>query len=480
MKPWKPDPALASPSVLDGDASRPQGRSSHPHETFAISPAHATSGRATETAPPRPLPKGEGTGPGDAPCRALRALTPVTVDRPTDGGQKPGLPGKVACLPKRPRGGPRTTEGKQRSRGNAMTHCMYAKTLLPEVLGTELLARRIRDLMAECDPQTPLETHYVTEMARHTVALERLGEAEGAVLRKGAAGAAALSQLFTFDGGMAGMDGRMGRSDEDIMLAGAVASNDLERVTRARRSHERGMKEAQGQFEELRQRRLATAGPAAMGALPPPADAAGVASEGAAQRLATTRFPDEDSCVAYLADWAQNQPFSCPRCGHDRASRIARQESARCQLQCRACRRQVSPRQGTVFACSPLPLRSWFLAIAFLFDCPNATGVEIAQAAGITRRKTARTLAEKVRAALESADRSRRLAGLDAVFLEAGIRPPPTFGASPVGPLDAEPVTGAVARPGAAPVTESPEMPPVPAFPGANLGQSVPANMVQA
>ncbi len=482
MNPSKRAQAAPSRPVLgrEPESSRREGRPPGDPAPFAGPPPCNASGRHSGSDLSASFAPRGAVEPGDRPCGASRAGGPTAAGMPTHGVQTTVLPANAPCPPTRLRGGPNTPEGKRRSRGNALKHGMYAKKLLPEVLGHECVDGKIRDYLEEFNPQTPVEEHYVKAMARHAAALEQLGEIEGAVLRKGAVGALAVSQCLGSDCGLGRASGRTGWTEEDIMLAGAAGGNDLDRVTRARRAHERGMKEAQQQFEAHRQHRLAAAGPAAPGPFPPPAGAACVASDGATERLAATRFPDEDACAEYLAEWARRQPFRCPDCQHDRAKWIAVRECKESRWQCSNCRRQVRMRHGTVLAESHLPLRTLFLAIECLLLHPDATNAEVAEAAGIRRRGTAGRIAKKIRGALGSPGASRCLAGLDAVFLEAAIRPPPTFGANPVGPLDAAPVTGAVARPGAAPVTESPETPPGPALRGDDLRQSFPANMGQA
>jgi hypothetical protein len=56
-----------------------------------------------------------------------------------------------------PQSGPATPGGKARSRRNAIQHGLSASTLLPEILGHELLARHKDRLSAEWRPSTPTQ-----------------------------------------------------------------------------------------------------------------------------------------------------------------------------------------------------------------------------------------------------------------------------------------------------------------------------------
>ena len=304
------------------------------------------------------------------------------------------------------RGGPRTEEGKRNARGNALKHGLTAKTRLPEVLDPGRLDWYVQAFTAEYQPQTATEHVLVQSIAQHATALERIGSMETALLRRGAAAPAIrLEELGE------PMPGPEILSSEEIALAAAAGSDEIEKLTRYRVSHEKGFDAAVEALEKCQNRRAARA------AGPVPASPAL-----AAPTACAARFPTEDACRQYLSAWARQQPFRCPNCDHDEATWLAAQQ----RRQCTACRRQVGVRDGTVMANSHVSLPEWFRAIERLVHQPDAKPAEVARAAGIARRETAGRMAKKIRDALASPEASQRLAGLDEVFGRPAAGAPPT------------------------------------------------------
>ena len=78
--------------------------------------------------------------------------------------------------PARPRsGGPRTPEGKARSRRNALKTGLRAKVVLPEDLAI-VVAQRTTEFVAEFQPRTPYEKRLVRDMALASAQYERCAE----------------------------------------------------------------------------------------------------------------------------------------------------------------------------------------------------------------------------------------------------------------------------------------------------------------
>jgi transposase-like protein len=280
-------------------------------------------------------------------------------------------------------GGPTTDAGKARSRRNACQHGLSADTLLAEVLGTERLERQKEQLRAQWQPASATEELLVVDMARHAAALELVEQAEAAVLRCGA-----RSPLVALN--PAAQDGPEAATER--LLAAAVTTDALDRVTRYRRAHEKGFHNAL-----LRLREVQTS------ARPAPA-------------VATPRFipqfNTEQECEAYLLARARRQPWTCPQCGPARRYWLA----ARQRWECAGCGQQFSFRAGTVLAGSPLPLTIWFAAIGALVADPHLATKVLAAAIGVGRLATVRQLAQRIRAALSSPQRTEELAGLDEFF----------------------------------------------------------------
>src|SRR5262245_8080201 len=77
--------------------------------------------------------------------------------------------------PKRRGGGPRTPEGKERSKRNAIKHGLRAKSLLPEDLA-DAVAKRTEQFAEEFAPETAYEEFLVGQMALASVRLDRCAE----------------------------------------------------------------------------------------------------------------------------------------------------------------------------------------------------------------------------------------------------------------------------------------------------------------
>ena len=77
--------------------------------------------------------------------------------------------------PKKRGGGPRTPEGKERSKRNSLRHGMLAEVIFPDDLAAAI-ADRTADLVAEFVPATPFEAFLIGEMAKATAKLDRCSE----------------------------------------------------------------------------------------------------------------------------------------------------------------------------------------------------------------------------------------------------------------------------------------------------------------
>jgi len=84
--------------------------------------------------------------------------------------------------------------------------------------------------------------------------------------------------------------------------------------------------------------------------------------------------------------------------------------------ECRECQHQLGLRAKTVMAHSAVSLRQWFEAIRLLLWQPTIRATELSTQLGVPRLATARSMMQKIRAALSLEDASERLAGLDRHF----------------------------------------------------------------
>lgn len=112
-------------------------------------------------------------------------------------------------------------------------------------------------------------------------------------------------------------------------------------------------------------------------------------------------FSDLDVCQQYMADirWPEGKPI-CPKCGCDRTSYLTTQRRYKCMA--KECHKQFSPKVGTIFEDSPLPLSSWFVAIWLIANAKNGiSSCELARALG-TRQATAWFMLHRIRLAMET------------------------------------------------------------------------------
>jgi hypothetical protein len=91
------------------------------------------------------------------------------LDQDRDRDRDPETP------PKKRGGGPRTPEGKERSKRNALRHGMLAKQVFPGDMAAAIAARTA-ELVDEFGPETPYEEWLVGEMAKASTKIDRCGE----------------------------------------------------------------------------------------------------------------------------------------------------------------------------------------------------------------------------------------------------------------------------------------------------------------
>ena len=126
-------------------------------------------------------------------------------------------------------------------------------------------------------------------------------------------------------------------------------------------------------------------------------------------------FPDEISCVDYLADLRWPDGFVCPACGAEQYWRTGAG-----LWMCRSCGRKTSVTAGTIFHRSKYPLSTWFAAVWFVTSQKNGvSALGLQQALGFGSYETAWTWLHKLRRAMVRPDREL-LSGvieLDETFL---------------------------------------------------------------
>jgi len=136
---------------------------------------------------------------------------------------------------------PQTQAGNNRSRANALQHGLTALTLVHESFPEGEIERFQQTFGAEWKATTPTAQFLVEELARHAAALRRAQKMECAVLRQGARAAIALSPAHDLE-----------ECGPDLLQAGSVTSEGIERLTRYRRCHEKAFFAALNKLQDIR------------------------------------------------------------------------------------------------------------------------------------------------------------------------------------------------------------------------------------
>jgi transposase-like protein len=107
------------------------------------------------------------------------------------------------------------------------------------------------------------------------------------------------------------------------------------------------------------------------------------------------RFPDDDTCLAYMFEQTHGNLSACPKCGIVNPS-YYRVRNRKC-YECKDCGNQIHPLANTIFHKSSTPLRDWFYVI-FLFSVAKngVSAKEVERHLGVTY-KTAWRIAKQVR-----------------------------------------------------------------------------------
>jgi len=109
-------------------------------------------------------------------------------------------------------------------------------------------------------------------------------------------------------------------------------------------------------------------------------------------------FADPDNCVAYLVARRWPKGVSCPTCGREDVSYVAKRRVWQCKSRHPKC--QFSAKVGTVMEDSPIGLDKWLMAMWMIANCKNGVSSwEIHRTIGVTQ-KTAWFLLHRLRLAM--------------------------------------------------------------------------------
>ncbi|MDO9580193.1 MAG: IS1595 family transposase [Bacteroidales bacterium] len=120
-------------------------------------------------------------------------------------------------------------------------------------------------------------------------------------------------------------------------------------------------------------------------------------------------FPDENSCKNHLKDLRERQGIKCKHCGSVKHYWL----KAKYQWQCADCNFRTTLRSGTMFENYNLPLRKWYLAMAFMsFSKKGLSAKELQRQLGHARYRTVWSMMHRIRVAMGKRDKLYQLEGM--------------------------------------------------------------------
>jgi hypothetical protein len=116
-----------------------------------------------------------------------------------------------------------------------------------------------------------------------------------------------------------------------------------------------------------------------------------------------SRFAIEAACFTYLEQLRWRKGFCCPKCESSKGWRLA----AGC-WSCSRCTRRVSVKTGTIFHCSRISLKDWFIGAWEMTERENGiSALELQKELGLGCYQSAWTMLHKLRSAMGSSVRDR-------------------------------------------------------------------------
>ena len=121
------------------------------------------------------------------------------------------------------------------------------------------------------------------------------------------------------------------------------------------------------------------------------------------------QFPDEISCKEHLRGIREHKGIICKNCGCTKHYWL----KAKYQWQCSDCGFRTTLRSGTMFENSNLPLRKWYLAMAFMsFSKKGLSASELQRQLEHARYRTVWSMMHRIRAAMGKRDNLYKLEGM--------------------------------------------------------------------
>lgn len=113
------------------------------------------------------------------------------------------------------------------------------------------------------------------------------------------------------------------------------------------------------------------------------------------------QFPDEYSCKVHLKGIREQQGIKCKGCGCEKHYWL----KSKFQWQCSECKFRTTLRSGTMFENSNLPMRKWYLAMAFMsFSKKGISAAELQRQLDHSTYRTVWSMMHRIRKAMGKRD----------------------------------------------------------------------------
>lgn len=120
-------------------------------------------------------------------------------------------------------------------------------------------------------------------------------------------------------------------------------------------------------------------------------------------------FPDENSCREHFRQIREQEGIVCKKCGCKKHYWL----KAKLQWQCYECRFRTTLRSGTMMENYKLPIRKWYLAMAFMsFSKKGISAAEMQRQLDHSRYETIWVMMHRIREAMGNRDDRYELAGM--------------------------------------------------------------------
>ncbi|MCK3686326.1 IS1595 family transposase [Maribellus sp. YY47] len=120
-------------------------------------------------------------------------------------------------------------------------------------------------------------------------------------------------------------------------------------------------------------------------------------------------FPDENSCRQHFRQVREQECIVCKKCGCTKHYWL----QAKWQWQCSECRFRTTLRSGTMMENHKLPIRKWYLAMAFMsFSKKGISAAEMQRQLEHSRYETIWAMMHKIREAMGKRDSQYELTGM--------------------------------------------------------------------